>query len=144
MNFKGSARWRWIGDKRSGHYCPPLLKDRLLISWLGRLSRVPIKSVNGIDGVAAWSDHWMFSKWENRATTPPCPLLPTASPSSLLPRALRPRFSSADLHLARRFKAPLLSSVDWRVTIYWLYSAGRDGRTDREASRSWRHWSSVM
>lgn len=49
-----------MGDEWSGCSPPPPLKDRLLISRLGRLSQVPIKSVNDIDGTAAWADRWMF------------------------------------------------------------------------------------
>lgn len=62
MHFKHGARQRWQPDKSGGGCCPQSLTDRLLISRLGCLSWVPIKSVDGIDGEIASTDRWMFSK----------------------------------------------------------------------------------
>lgn len=63
-----SAHQRWQPDKSGRGRCPQLHTDRLLISWLGCLSWVPIKSVDGIDGTITSTDCWMFSKWQETQT----------------------------------------------------------------------------
>lgn len=153
MNFKGSTGRGLSGAKRSGHYCPPMLKDRLLISRLGSLSQVPIKSVNGIDGAATWTDHWMFGKEDQAvaAHTPPCPLLLTAFTSSLLLCVLPHRLSFRRSAPQQVFPitCPLLSSPllcspllcgllhhHLLVVFCWTRRSG--------TRRRWRHWSSVM